>query len=246
MGYKRFTTLYSNIYLHFAGNRVDGRARWQDGGVLVVILCVVLCILILAVALAIVKKRREAPYSVPVGYEGQDSIMPYHDDGAGEEDTFNYDIHHLMKYSFRDGHGTVTKGVNGKEIPREEIELLSREAGGVAGGGGVAIAGGGGAVGMGYMSEQQMAQATVDMWPFIQERVQRADEDLSWWPQDEMVHWADEGDEEEAADLSEIEEEDDEGDVEQDWEFLKDWGKKFENLNKIFNPDDDDEDETEA
>ncbi len=83
-----------------------------------------LCILALAIALLIVKKRREAPYSVPVAEEGQDSIMPYHDDGAGEEDTFNYDIHHLMKYSYRDGHGTVTKSVNGKQ-QADEMELLT-------------------------------------------------------------------------------------------------------------------------
>lgn len=113
-------------YCSSSGNRVDGRARWKDGGVLVVILVVVLCVLVLAIALLIVKKRREAPYSVPVGDEGQDSIMPYHDDGAGEEDTFNYDIHHLMKYSYRDGHGTVTKSVNGKELAAEQLELLNQ------------------------------------------------------------------------------------------------------------------------
>lgn len=98
---------------------------------LVVIFCVVLCVLILAIALLIIKKRREAPYSVPVGEEGQDSIMPYHDDGAGEEDTFNYDIHHLMKYSYRDGHGTITKSVNGKERATENVELLSQGTDGV-------------------------------------------------------------------------------------------------------------------
>lgn len=113
-------------YCSSSGNRVDGRARWKDGGVLVVILVVVLCVLVLAIALLIVKKRREAPYSVPVGDEGQDSIMPYHDDGAGEEDTFNYDIHHLMKYSYRDGRGTVTKSVNGKELAAEQLELLNQ------------------------------------------------------------------------------------------------------------------------
>ena len=77
----------------------------------------------LAIALLIIKKRREAPFSVPVADEGQDSIMPYHDDGAGEEDTFNYDIHHLMKYSYKDGHGTMSKSVNGKQL--EQIELLN-------------------------------------------------------------------------------------------------------------------------
>ena len=84
---------------------------------------VVFCVLVLAVALLLIKKHREAPYSVPVADEGQDSIMPYHDDGAGEEDTFNYDIHHLMKYSYKDGHGTVSKPVNGKQL--EQMELLS-------------------------------------------------------------------------------------------------------------------------
>ena len=117
----------------FSGNRVDGRARWRDGGVLVVILTVVLCVIVLAVALLFIKKQREAPYSVPVGDEGQDSIMPYHDDGAGEEDTFNYDIHHLMKYSYRDGHGTISKPVNGKEL--ESIELLSQATDGMMVGG---------------------------------------------------------------------------------------------------------------
>ena len=88
---------------------------------------------------------------------------------------------------------------------------------------------------------------SVDLWPFILERVQRADEDMSWWPEDEMRHWSDEGDEGEIADLSEIEDSDDEGEAEQDWEFLRDWGKKFENLNKLFNPEDEDEEEeTEA
>lgn len=107
---------------------MDGRARWKDGGILVVILIVVFCVLVLAIALLVIKKQREAPFSVPVGDEGQDSIMPYHDDGAGEEDTFNYDIHHLMKYSYRDGHGTITKPVNGKELTPENMELLSASA----------------------------------------------------------------------------------------------------------------------
>lgn len=187
-------------------------------------MCVVLCVVVLAIALLFVKKRREAPYSVPVGDEGQDSIMPYHDDGAGEEDTFNYDIHHLMKISYRDGHGTVTKGENGNEIPLKRMEMPLSEAPPPGG------------------------RDSIDLWPFILERVQKADEDTSWWPGDEMRHWSDEGDdEEEAGDLSEIEESDDEGaaDAVQDWDFLKDLGKKFENLNQIFNPDDD-EDEAEA
>ena len=200
---------------------MDGRARWKDGGVLIIILCVVLCVIVLAIALLFVKKRREAPYSVPVGDEGQDSIMPYHDDGAGEEDTFNYDIHHLMKISYRDGHGTVTKGMNGGDIPLKKMEqgaLLS-----------------------------EAPRDSIDLWPFIQERVQKADEDTSWWLGDEMRHWDDEGDDEDAGDLSEIGESDDEGaaDAVQDWDFLKDLGKKFENLDQIFNPDDD-EDEVEA
>lgn len=215
------------------GNRIDGRSRWRDGGVLIVILCVVLCVLVIAVALLFIKKRREAPYSVPVGDEGQDSIMPYHDDGAGEEDTFNYDIHHLMKYSYRDGHGTVTKEVNGKDIPMERMELLGQAPTATT-----------------TITERKVAMVrdSVDFWPFILERVQKADEDMSWWPEDEMYHWADEGDDEEAGDLSDIEGSDDEGgaDAEQDWEFLKDWGRKFENLNKIFNPEDDDDEEAEA
>ena len=37
--------------------------------------------------------------------------------------TFNYDIHHLMKYSYKDGHGTMSKSVNGKQL--EQIELLN-------------------------------------------------------------------------------------------------------------------------
>ena len=98
------------------------------------------------------------------------------------------------------------------------------------------------------MSERKgMARESVDLWPFILERVQRADEDISWWAEDEMRHWSDEGDEGEHADLSEIEESDDEDEPVQDWDFLKDWGKKFENLNKIFNPEEgSDEEETTA
>ena len=98
--------------------------------------------------------------------------------------------------------------------------------------------------------EKEGARESIDLWPFILERVQRADEDLSWWAEDEMRHWSDEGDEGEPADLSEIEDEDedDADEAVQDWEFLKDWGKKFENLNKIFNPDEEgsEEEETEA
>ncbi|XP_028409982.1 protocadherin-like protein isoform X2 [Dendronephthya gigantea] len=221
------------------GNRVDGRARWKDGGVLVVIFIVVLCVLILAIALLIIKKQREAPYSVPVGDEGQDSIMPYHDDGAGEEDTYNYDINHLMKYSYRDGHGTITKSVNGKDV--EQMELLSTRTDGL-----MAEGSGGGMMTMTSGEKSEMARESVDLWPFILERVQRADEDMSWWPEDEMRHWSDEGDEGEQANLSEIEDSDDEEEAEQDWEFLKDWGKKFENLNKIFNPESDDEDDEET
>lgn len=80
--------------------------------------------MLLALILLFIKKQREAPHSVPVGDEGQDSIMPYHDDGAGEEDTYDYDINQLMKYSYRDGHGTVSKHANGKEP--EQVVLLNR------------------------------------------------------------------------------------------------------------------------
>lgn len=91
--------------------------------------------------------------------------------------------------------------------------------------------------------KEAMMRESVDLWPFILERVQRADEDISWWFEDEMRHWSDEGDEGELADLSEIEDSDEEDEPEQDWEFLKNWGQKFESLNKIFNPDEDEDDE---
>lgn len=95
-----------------SGNRVDGRVRWKDDGVFVVIFIVVLFVLILAIALLVIKKRREALHSVA-----------YHDDGDGEEDTFNHCIHHSMKYSHKDGHGTASKSVNG--TPLDQMELLS-------------------------------------------------------------------------------------------------------------------------
>ena len=56
---------------------------------------------------AVLLKRRPAPVAEVLVDDGHvhDNIRVYHDEGAGEEDNFGYDINQLMKYTYVENGG---------------------------------------------------------------------------------------------------------------------------------------------
>ncbi|EDO28158.1 predicted protein, partial [Nematostella vectensis] len=85
---------------------------------------------------------------------------------------------------------------------------------------------------------RMMNADSVDVGNFINSRVGEADREyiLSY---DALHIYRYEGDDSDIDDLSELGSDDEGGDdAEQSFDFLQDWGRKFENLNKIYNLDD--------
>ncbi|KAJ7384989.1 beta-catenin binding [Desmophyllum pertusum] len=201
-----------------------------------VIACVLVIILaILAIIGAVLLKRRPQPTVVAVVEDGHvhDNVRPYHDEGAGEEDNFGYDITQLMKYTYvengvasADGGG----GINEEEFTVAENKPLLQGA----------LPGAGLQHGVTTTTKRRVVHPeSIDVKQFIDTRVHEADGEyiLSI---DELHIYRYEGDDSDVDDLSELGDSDEEPDEEEEQEFafLQEWGKKFDNLNHIFNEED--------
>lgn len=78
---------------------------------------------------------------------------------------------------------------------------------------------------------------SVDVARFITTRLTEADTEDAAYPRDTLLHYGYEGEGSDVDDLSELGDSEDESDDDDaDFGFLGDWGNKFDNLNKIFNP----------
>lgn len=209
-----------------------------------VIACILVIILaVLIIIAAVLLKRRPAPV-VTVVEDGHvhDNVRPYHDEGAGEEDNFGYDISMLMKYTYVEngmagtggaGYGKFKNGgaSNGEEefTVAESKPLLQGAMPGVGLHHGVTT----------ITKRRVVHPDSIDVKQFIDTRVHEADGEyiLSI---DELHIYRYEGDDSDVDDLSELGDSDEEPDEEEEQEFafLQEWGKKFDNLNRIFNEDD--------
>jgi len=213
-----------------------------------VIACVLVIILaILAIIGAVLLKRRPQPTVVAVVEDGHvhDNVRPYHDEGAGEEDNFSYDIKTLMKYTyvendiagtggagygkFKDG-GAGGGGVGEEEFTVAENKPLLQGA----------MPGVGLQHGVTTITKRRVVHPeSIDVKQFIDTRVLEADGEyvLSI---DELHIYRYEGDDSDVDDLSELGDSDEEPDEEEEQEFalLQEWGRKFDNLNRIFNEED--------
>ncbi|XP_048576731.1 protocadherin-like protein isoform X1 [Nematostella vectensis] len=232
-----------------------------------VIACVAVVLLAVMVIMgAVLLKKRTPPPVIPVMVEDghvHDNIRPYHDEGAGEEDNFGYDITQLMKYTYVEGGGYggggggyggggggYGDGTGGAAFG----SAYAADGGGKGGlGSGVeevmvaeekpllqgAMEGYGQQHGITTITRRRMMNAdSVDVGNFINSRVGEADREyiLSY---DALHIYRYEGDDSDIDDLSELGSDDEGGDdAEQSFDFLQDWGRKFENLNKIYNLDD--------
>lgn len=169
-----------------------------------------------------------------------DNVRLYHDEGAGEEDNFGYDISTLMKYTYVENGVAGTGGVghgkfkNGGSSGEEEFTATETKP-----------------LLQGAMPDADLHFKTttitkrkvvhpdsIDVKQFIDTRVSEADGEyiLSIY---ELHIYRYEGDDSDVDDLSELGDSDEEPDEEEEQEFafLQDWGKKFDNLNRIFNED---------
>ena len=197
---------------------------------------------------AVLLKRRREPVVVAVVEDGHvhDNVRPYHDEGAGEEDNFGYDITQLMKYTYVENGGLVgtgdVGGVGGGKFKKgpgagEEEFTVAEDKPLLQG----AMPGIGMQHGVTTITKRRVVHPeSIDVKQFIDTRVHEADGEyvLSI---DELHIYRYEGDDSDVDDLSELGDSDEEGDdehKEQEFEFLQAWGKKFDNLNRIFNEED--------
>lgn len=78
---------------------------------------------------------------------------------------------------------------------------------------------------------------SVDVARFITSRLAEANSEDAAYPRDTLLHYGYEGEGSDVDDLSELGDSEDESDDDDtDFGFLGEWGTKFDNLNKIFNP----------
>ena len=227
------------LLLFYPGQRPS--SRWANPAVIACILVIILAILIIIAAVLL--KRRPEPTVVAVVEDGHvhDNVRPYHDEGAGEEDNFGYDITTLMKYTYVEngiagtggtGYGKFKDGAsNGEEefTVAENKPLLQG-----------AIPGAGLHHGVTTVTKRRVVHPdSIDVKQFIDTRVHEADGEyiLSI---DELHIYRYEGDDSDVDDLSELGDSDEEPDEEEEQEFafLQEWGRKFDNLNRIFNEED--------
>lgn len=218
-------------------------SRWANPAVIAIILVILLAILIIIGAVLL--KRRPNPTMVAVVEDGHvhDNIRPYHDEGAGEEDNFGYDISTLMKYTYIEkgmagaggvGYGKFKDGGAGNGA---EEEFTVSESKPLLQG---AMPGAGLHHGVTTITKRRVVHPdSIDVKQFIDTRVHEADDEyiLSI---DELHIYRYEGDDSDVDDLSELGDSDEEPDEEEEQEFafLQEWGRKFDNLNRIFNEDD--------
>ena len=224
----------------FIGTRAS---RWVNPAVIACVLVIILAIL--AIIGAVLLKRRPQPTVVTVVEDGHvhDNVRPYHDEGAGEEDNFSYDITTLMKYTYVEngiagaggaGYGKFKDGGDGG-VGEEEFTVAENKP--LLQG---AMPGVGLQHGVTTMTKRRVVHPeSIDVKQFIDTRVLEADGEyiLSI---DELHIYRYEGDDSDVDDLSELGDSDEEPDEEEEQEFafLQEWGRKFDNLNRIFNEED--------
>ena len=79
------------------------KAKWSWWAVLLLLLPLFLALLLLAGYLAC-KKRPVPPLEEQApAEEGHGNVRTYKDEGAGEEDNYNYDLKHLMTFMYLEG-----------------------------------------------------------------------------------------------------------------------------------------------
>lgn len=217
-------------------------SRWANPAVIACILVIVLAVFIIIAAVLL--KRRPQPTVVDVVEDGHvhDNVRPYHDEGAGEEDNFGYDITTLMKYTYVENGMAGTGGVgygkfkNGGASSGEEEFTVAENKPLLQG----AMPGAGLHHGVTTITKRRVVHPdSIDVKQFIDTRVHEADGEyiLSI---DELHIYRYEGDDSDVDDLSELGDSDEEPDEEEEQEFafLQEWGNKFDNLNRIFNEED--------
>ncbi len=161
--------------------------------------------------------------------------------GAGEDDFHNYDLEKLLKHAGagRAANGAANGaaivagggGAGGKDIEKEPL-LAEADASMVN-----AVAAGGVVKREKHARFEAANVESVDVARFITSRLAEADSEDAAYPRDTLLHYGYEGEGSDVDDLSELgESEDESDDDEADFMFLQDWGAKFDNLNKIFNP----------
>ena len=152
--------------------------------------------------------------------------------GAGEDDFHNYDLEKLLKHAGAARSAGLANGSAGgggaKDI--EQAPLLTREDVDFVAAGAVSM----------RQKKTRFEGAnveSVDVARFITSRLEEANGEDAAYPRDTLLHYGYEGEGSDVDDLSELGDSEDESDDDDaDFGFLGEWGTKFDNLNKIFNP----------
>ena len=149
--------------------------------------------------------------------------------GAGEDDFHNYDLEKLLKHAGASRPVVVNGAAGAKDIEKEPL-ITHEEIGGLQSAPAVA------------MREKKTRfeganVESVDVARFITSRLAEANSEDAAYPRDTLLHYGYEGEGSDVDDLSELGDSEDESDDDEgDFGFLGEWGAKFDNLNKIFNP----------
>eukprot|EP00794_Sanderia_malayensis_P018890 gene18890-20792_t len=200
------------------------RAVMATGSLLgLVVIVVVFLLAVVLAALLLARKFAKKTVPVYVDDDPHDNIMPYHDEGAGEDDFSNYDLEKLLAHR----PARIEKKV-------ETEPLISAAA---------AAEVQGAAAGVVIREKKTRFEGlaagveSVDVARFIKTRLAEADTEDAAYPRDTLLHYGYEGEGSDVDDLSELGDSEDESDDDDaDFTFMQDWGAKFDNLNKIFNP----------
>ena len=168
-------------------------------------------------------------YCVLIRYELEVRHHIIYFSGAGEDDFHNYDLEKLLKHAGAARNGLANGAAGAKDIEKEA--LLKHEE--------IPVEQAVPAVAL----RQKKARfeganvESVDVARFITSRLAEANSEDAAYPRDTLLHYGYEGEGSDVDDLSELGDSEDESDDEDgDFGFLGEWGAKFDNLNKIFNP----------
>nr|QDE55751.1 cadherin 1 [Nematostella vectensis] len=198
--------------------------------VIAIILVVMLAIFIIMGA--VILKRRPEPVvvyadSTDTGHV-HDNVRLYHDDGGGEEDNLGYDITKLMKYTYIET--TIAPPSVAPSKASEDKISTSSDQPLLQGRPPDAVFG---LTGKEPGPKMPKYMEGDDVGDFITTRVKITDREV-FLAVDELHIYRYEGDDTDVDDLSEIEPDEEDEEYEQEFDFLKQWGPKFDKLAKLY------------
>lgn len=186
------------------------------------LLCVFPCPLVIVVLFAALKRQKKKEPLIISKEDVRDNVVSYNDEGGGEEDTQAFDIGALRHPEAMEEASKQRRDI----IPSETLyppPPLLRRSGAVAGTGAV-------------------SRDNTDVRNFINQRVLENDCNPTAPPYDSLATYAYEGNGSVAESLSSLGSVSSEEGVEQDYNYLSEWGPRFRKLADMYGGEDSDRD----